>query len=323
MPTLRNVMKLLWFLGVLMLLAGCRAQSGLLRPNGVAVAPDGSLYIMDRGNYRVVHLAADGKFINAFGKLGSAPEDIYGGWDIVLDKSGNIYICDLVYNEDGSARIRDGVKMFTPDGKLLREIGAQHNTPEVTSESPYGLAIDSVGRIYVANIGTNSVRVFDADGNLLGRFLGETGSAPGQGNGINDVAVDEVLNLLYVADSFNSRVQQFRLLFAADGSLSLEFVRTFGEYGNDPGQMAYPLYLAVNPQTHLLYVGDMANQRIQIFDVQGNVQGEIRAPGVENWQVMGLDVAADGKIYAADALNSLIWAFNPDGTLYQRYKGDR
>lgn len=321
MPTLRSVTKLFWLVGALMLLAGCRAQSGLLRPNGVAVAPDGSLYIMDRGNYRVVHLSPDGKFIGAFGKLGSSPEDIYGGWDIVLDKNGNIYICDLVYNEDGSARIRDGVKVFSPDGKLLREIGAQDNMPGVTPESPYGLAIDSIGRVYVANIGTNSVRVFDADGNLLGHFWGETGSAPGQGNGINDVAVDEALNLLYVSDSFNSRVQQFRLLFAADGSLSLEFVRAFGEYGNDPGQMAYPLYLAVNPQNHLLYVGDMANQRIQIFDVQGKVQGEIRAPGVKNWQVMGLTVAPNDKIYAADALNNLIWVFNPDGTLHRRYEG--
>lgn len=311
----------MWLLATLTLLAGCRAQGGLLRPNGVAVATDGSLYIMDRGNYRVVHLSPEGKFISAFGKLGSAPEDIYGGWDIVLDKTGNIYICDLVYNEDGSSRIRDSVKMFTPDGKLLREIGAQDNTPGVTPESPYGLAIDSQNRLYVANIGTNSVRVFDADGRLLGRFLGETGNAPGQGNGINDVAVDESLNLLYVVDSFNSRVQQFRLLFAADGSLSLEFVRAFGEYGNESGQMAYPLYLAVNPQTHLLYVGDMANQRIQIFDVQGNVQGEIRASGVKNWQVMGLAVAPDGKIYAADALNNLIWVFNPDGTLYDRYEG--
>ena len=41
------------------LLAACGQPTGLLRPNGVAVMPDNTLYIMDRGNYRVVHTAAD------------------------------------------------------------------------------------------------------------------------------------------------------------------------------------------------------------------------------------------------------------------------
>jgi hypothetical protein len=57
----------------------------------VAVAPDGTLYVMDRGNYRVVHLSASGEFLGAFGQLGTTPEKIYKGWDIKVDAAGNIY----------------------------------------------------------------------------------------------------------------------------------------------------------------------------------------------------------------------------------------
>jgi DNA-binding beta-propeller fold protein YncE len=60
----------------------------------------------------------------------------------------------------------------------------------------------------------------------------------------------------------------------------------------------------------------MANHRIQVFDSAGQYLTELAAP--VNWQVLGIDVGPDGVVYAADALNNVIWVFEPDGRVRQR-----
>jgi hypothetical protein len=125
-PQVVTLLQILITLLTSLLLTTCAAgSSGLLRPNGVAVARDGSLFVMDRGNYRVVHLSATGQLLHAFGELGAEPGDIYSGWDIALDAAGNIYICNQTRAEEGAFRSADGVKVFTAEGRFLQSIGEQ------------------------------------------------------------------------------------------------------------------------------------------------------------------------------------------------------
>src|SRR5688572_13178852 len=111
----KSTIRYLWitaiFLSFACWLAGCGSGPGvLLRPNGVAVAPDGSLYVMDRGNYRVAHISAQGEILESFGELGLEPGDIYAGWDIELDANGNIYISNFIPPEEESFQAHDGIK---------------------------------------------------------------------------------------------------------------------------------------------------------------------------------------------------------------------
>src|SRR5262249_42498749 len=80
---------------------------------------------------------------------------------------------------------------FTYDGKFITTWG-QHGYEPGEFELPHRLAIDSTGRLFVADRGNNRIQIFDPDGN----FLGETAKF-GRPSGIfidrNDV--------LYVADS--------------------------------------------------------------------------------------------------------------------------
>jgi DNA-binding beta-propeller fold protein YncE len=295
-------------------LSGCiSSPTALLRPNGVAVAPDGTIYVMDRGNYRLVHLSAEGQQLLAFGQLGSDPADIYSGWDLELDAAGNLYICNLVSSEEGAFRVHDGIKVFSPTGDFVREIGGRDYRPDELAEVPYGLDIDAEGRVYVAGFDSNRVRVFEASGKPLATLFGEVGAEPGQVNGLLDVAVDSQRNLLYVTEQYNSRVQQFELGFTADGSLTATPRLSFGSYGRQPGQFAYPQNILVDEQTGRVYVGDMGNRRIQVFDATGHYLTELAPP--ENWQVIGLDIDPSGAVYAADALNNAIWVFEPTGHL--------
>lgn len=306
---------------LLLLLAACTWRpTGLLHPNGVAVAPDGSLYIMDRGNYRVVHLSSEGRFLGAFGKLGVGADDIYEGWDVKLDSAGNIYICHFRYTETDDAYVdRDGVKVFTPNGRYLRDVGFKDYSSSVSSEeersSPYGLDIDKQDRIYVGYYRANAVGIFDAQGNSLANFFRERGSGPGQFIGLNDVAVDEERNFLYVLDSVNSSVQQFNLSTTPSGEFTVTHRLTIGSYGRQDDQLSYPFGVAVDDASGQVYVSDMGNLRIKVFDAEGHYLRKFAPPEVKIWQAMGLDVAQDGAVYVADAFNHVIWAFEPDGQL--------
>ncbi len=307
------VQSLTIFLASLLLAACAASPSGLLRPNGVAVAPDGSLYVMDRGNYRIVHLSATGQRLNAFGQLGTEPGDIYSGWDIDLDAAGNIYICNQVRAEEGASHFRDGLEVFSPNGRFWRTLGEQtYAYDDEKINAPYGLDIDDQGRVYIADFDAGAVRVFSAQGELLARLDGEAN----QFDDPTDVAVDDQRQLLYIADPYRSQVHRFSLSLTETGELTAIHQLSFGAYGREPGQFAYLQNLVVDDPSGRVYVSDMANRRIQVFDSTGQYLTGLAAPG--NWQVMGLDIGPDGAVYAADAFNNVIWIFEPDGRVRQR-----
>ncbi len=308
-----------YLLFAILLLTAC-APKPLLRPNGVAVAPDGSIYVMDRGNYRVVHFSAAGKVLGTFGKFGTGPEDIHSGWDAALDSQGNIAICNFVLSAEGDL-LRDGVRVFTSKGQFVREIGGQDYLDETTSiNKPYGLDIDAQDRVYIADFDSSTLRVFDAQGTLLGVYFGEIGSEAGQFNGINDVAVDDTRGLIYLSDNINSRIQQFAVTFTPDGVPIFTYRHSFGEYGDGPAQLAYPQGLAVDEATGRLYVADHANRRIQVFDPEGHRIAGFAPPDAHLWQILQLTVGPDSAVYATDSYNNAVWIFEPDGAVRSRFE---
>src|SRR5690606_39789650 len=79
------------------------------RPNGVAIGPDGNLYVADTWNYRIVVLTQDGEVITSWGQPGQfgieaapAPFDAFWGpRDVEVDEQGRVYVADT-----GNKRIR-------------------------------------------------------------------------------------------------------------------------------------------------------------------------------------------------------------------------
>jgi DNA-binding beta-propeller fold protein YncE len=79
----------------------------------------------------------------------------------------------------------------------------------------------------------------------------------------------------------------------------------------------------VDDLSGLVYVGDLANRRIQVFDSQGAYVSQFTAPNVHDWQILGVSLGKDGNIYVADAFNNIIWGFATDGMLRYRIEVKR
>lgn len=138
-------------------------------PVAGACAPDGTLYVLDAGNFRVQALTADGEFKFGFGGVGIGFGDLARPRGLAVDGQGNVYVSDASFNN---------VQIFDPKGQLLLAVGQLSR-----SDFPgrYGLvsgvAVDETGRIYIADQLFNKIEVlrplkdFEADILLKGGKL--------------------------------------------------------------------------------------------------------------------------------------------------------
>lgn len=84
-------------------------------PSDLAIGADGTLYIVDghinpASNRRIVHMTADGQFIEAWGEKGYGPLQFEGPHAIAVDSGGRMYIGDRTNNR---------LQVLSPEGELL------------------------------------------------------------------------------------------------------------------------------------------------------------------------------------------------------------
>jgi streptogramin lyase len=120
--------------------------------------------------HQVFKFSAGGKLLMTLGVAGVAGDDaahFNGPSGVAIAPSGDIWIVDG--HRGGNNRI----VRFSKDGKFLKSIGggvgSESDAPGRFSD-PHGIAIDSQGRILVADRGNNRIQVFDAEGNYLAQW---------------------------------------------------------------------------------------------------------------------------------------------------------
>jgi tripartite motif-containing protein 71 len=99
-------------------------------PTGVAIGPEGDLWVMDRGNSRIQRFTRDGAFVQVWTRAGQGVFD--EPTNIAFDKDGNWWVSEWVGNR---------VRQFSPDGELLFELAPG------TFRGPHGLLFDSTGAL--------------------------------------------------------------------------------------------------------------------------------------------------------------------------------
>lgn len=121
-------------------------------PLQAAVAPDGTLCVLDSGNFRVQAFDRDGNFLHAFGNAGINPGNLARPRGIAVDDDGKVYVTDASFNN---------FQIFTPDGRLLLAVGhGSGNSNPGRFGLLSGIAVDETGRIYVVDQLFNKVQVF-------------------------------------------------------------------------------------------------------------------------------------------------------------------
>jgi DNA-binding beta-propeller fold protein YncE len=127
----------------------------------------GYVWVTDRGDMQAFKFNYDGKLLMTLGKKGvtgdNASQHAFNGMaDLAVAKSGDIFIAD---GEGPNTRV---VK-FSGDGKFIKWWGGKGTDPGQFNV-PHSIAIDSTGRVYVADRSNNRIQIFDQTGKFLNQW---------------------------------------------------------------------------------------------------------------------------------------------------------
>jgi DNA-binding beta-propeller fold protein YncE len=193
---------------------------------------------------------------------------------VAVNSKGHVFVFSRG-NTSGPAYGASAAQLleFNAGGQFLREIG--HNL--YAWSYAHTVKIDPEDNIWVTDKGSDMVIKFDHDGKVVMVF-GRKQEASDEGTGpvkharpplpavdgyfrqVTDVAWDAAGNA-YISDGYiNSRI--------AKVDKNGNWIKSWGEPGDGPGQFSVPHSIAVDAQGNV-YVADRGNRRIQVFDGDG------------------------------------------------------
>ena len=199
-------------------------------PRGIALAADGRLFVADERNHRIRVISADGATVStyagdgfaAFADGSTSTARFRFPSDVALAADGSLFVAD-VFNHRIRVISADGATVSTYAG--ISAGFANGSTTTARFDRPQGVAVAADGRVFVADIRNQRIRVISADGATVSTYAGSgnTGSSVGgfadgstttaQFEEPTDVVVTSD-GRVFVADTDNSRIRVIR----ADGA---------------------------------------------------------------------------------------------------------
>lgn len=208
-------------------------------------------------------------------------------------------------------------KLYVADGKVgaifiidpeTRDTAMIKNGKDASFALITGLAIDDSDRLFVSDSEAHRILVFDP------RHKAEAMIREGLATPAG-MAIDDENRFLYVADLALDQV----LVYDADNFKLLRRIGTGGKNHTltTPGDFAKPAGVAVDGDGNV-YVADMLNARIEVFDADGNF---IRAFGKRGdgpgyfAMPKGVAIDCDGHIWVTDSIQNRVQVFSQEGQL--------
>jgi DNA-binding beta-propeller fold protein YncE len=182
-----------------------RWETHFTRPTGVAIDVHRKiLYIVDTAEHHVLAFNLNGEKLFEFGKRGDGEGEFNFPTQIAVNPvNGEIYVAD-------SMNFR--IEQFTSEGKFIKHIGASGSQIGNFSKLK-GISVDSRGIVYAVDGIYDTVQMFNEKGEFLLNF-GRAGNHEGEFWLPAGIAVSQ--DIIYVADSYNQRVQLFQLIDASN-----------------------------------------------------------------------------------------------------------
>ena len=322
---------------------GAATAAQLSSPWDVTVDGSGNLYIVDTGNNRIRKVDADGIITTVagngerdFGGDGGSATAAKLHWPrgVAVDGSGNIYIADA-----GNHRVRkvDATtrNISTVAGSGDRGYGGDGGSATAAAvklDSPWDVALDGSGNLYIADRNNYRIRRVDADGNIA-TFAGDGTSGCCNDGGLataaflgrpQSLALDGSNNLYSI--SFNAH--RIRKVTAATGIITTIAGGTNRGFNGDGGLAATTLLfspqgVAVDGSGNL-YFADLNNQRVRRVDattkivstVAGGATGDGGPATAAHLNFpQGVETDGAGNFYVSDALNYRIRKIDAAGNI--------
>jgi hypothetical protein len=265
--------------------------SHLSGPRDLATGSNGNLFVADTLNHRVVEYSAGGKYVRAWGAVGTGPGQFSqrdSPLGIAVGPDGLVYVADT-WNQR--------IEVFSQSGAFVRQWGGGAiGSGNSQFYGPRSLAVAPNGNVYVADTGNKRIQVFSKTGKFLFAF-GSAGSQYGQFNEPSAVAVSPK-GEVYVADFWNQRVQVF--------GLTGTYIRSW-TVSDWTSQSYDEPYIAISGKSGNVFVGDPAQQRVLEYTSAGHLVGALTHTGF----TLPLAVAAlpSGKIAVDDPTSNQVSVF--------------
>ncbi len=294
---------------------GSEADQLFVNPNDATTGPDGTVWVTDPANSRVIGFRGDGTYLDMIQGSMQTGEPFRLPSRIAVDSDGIVYIVD---------RANETLTIMDGDTKL-----AGQNIPGIT-------CVDVNAEIVVVG-STAGFAVLDKDGNAQ-VVVGSKGSGEDQFDNVGGVAIDSDSRTIYVVDTYNNRLSAWDYAGARkwivklgnsgnavnlEGGMSLEtssgapanlqlptdvivdgngrpmildafdftisafdpadgvFVGKWGTYGDKDGQFMYPSGFDYDPARDWFTIADTQNLRAQIVRIEGTGPGGFAA--LQSW----------------------------------------
>ncbi len=270
-----------------------RALNQFNTPRGVDFAEDGTLWIADTNNARVVQWRLNATSATALRSIPIRGGDHRG----LLARNGELYVVNAggstvdVYNQATGQRVRSWGGFGSADGQFV--------------DGGRGITADGSGNIWVGDMPTFRAQKFSPSGAFLLSAPADAAPPPVGGYAMPDgvAAFDD--GTVAGIDTFNWRVN----VHNADGSPRL----AFGTRLN----FNYPRGLAADRVQSTLVIGDTDASQVEKYSLTG--QRLWQTSGVKPWAV-AVD-QTDGTIYAAEFIANRVRVLTSGGALGATFTG--
>ncbi|MFH1726053.1 MAG: SMP-30/gluconolactonase/LRE family protein [Elusimicrobiota bacterium] len=290
--------------------AAGKGRGQFKKPQGIAIGPDGTIFVVDAGNKRIQRVLLTNKLKTERLKHNLATKLLVTGPTRVLPlaaaalaSSGELLIA---YEEKTGQFVVIG-----KDGAEVRRFGTNKGSDETVTEGTRGFAASEKYGLYVADTKGGKIQVFGLDGEHKTNFgeakgLFASKKKEGRVKEPAGVAIDEK-GKVYVADAGNRRVDAF----SPDGTFLFGFGPRVG-----PHEFDRPVSVAWD-EAGFVYVLDSGLRKVFKCTPSG---GFIKAWGAEGRGVGQFDdpvsLAYDGRsyLYVLDRGHKRVSVFDRDGT---------
>jgi len=306
-----------------------QASLGTSRPRYVLKAKSTAT----AAGFEMPTLGAPASYAATLGTYGEGTSRFFEPIDAATDGKGNVWILD------SQTRVANQLQQFNEKGEWLRSTGS---TGYGKLKTPWGVAVDTGGNVWVADTGNNRIVEFNEKGEFVLTFgvnVNKTkveaagteveknlctaasgnvcqpataGSLAGQLKSPKGIALTSGGNV-WVADTGNNRIEKF----GPTGTL----INNVSGEGTEPGKLKSPTAITVAPDNSI-WVVDNGNNRIEQWNsslafvravgTKGTGGGEFQNP-------TGIEADSTGAVWVSDYSNGRVQEFDEFGTFIQKF----